>query len=153
MRNRFKHAVLGLMAGVMVVGGAVARDNGLVIRDVKGSVAATVERAKLAIDKRGLKVIAHLNHAAGAAKAGLSLPPTQLLIFGNPKVGTPLMKCNRTVAIDLPQKLLIWEDSRGTHLAYNSPEYLRKRHGLDECAGVLKKVNGALAGIAAEAAE
>lgn len=75
----------------------------------------------------------------------MSLPGTQVVIFGNPKVGTPLMKCNRTVAIDLPQKALIWEDGNGqVWLTYNDPHYLDSRHQLGACAKVIKKVSGAL---------
>lgn len=82
-----------------------------------------------------------------------TLAPTQLLIFGNPKVGTPLMKCGRTVAIDLPQKLLVWQNSEGTtSVAYNDPVYLGKRHQLSQaCNALLKKVAGVLEAIALDA--
>jgi uncharacterized protein (DUF302 family) len=73
------------------------------------------------------------------------LPATTLVIFGNPKVGTPLMKCSRTAAIDLPQKMLIWTDESGqTWLAYNDPVYMAKRHGVKGCDAAIKKVTGAL---------
>lgn len=131
-----------------------ATSDGMVITQSHHGVTETTERAVTAIKSRGLKVIARIDHAAGAAKAGLALRPTRLLQFGNPKVGTPLMHCRRTVAIDLPQKLLIWEDEQGvTRVAYNAPDWHSARHGLGNCAGVLKKVQGALSGIAAAATE
>ena len=76
------------------------------------------------------------------------------LIFGNPKVGTPLMLCSQSVAIDLPQKALVWEDESGTvWLAYNDPQYLNQRHGLGDCAAVLEKVSGALGNFAKAATQ
>jgi uncharacterized protein (DUF302 family) len=86
-----------------------------------------------------------IDHAQGAQKIGKELRPTELIIFGNPKVGTPLMQCRQSVAIDLPQKALIWQDDKGqVWLSYNDPDYLVERHGIEGCAEVLKKVKGAL---------
>ena len=82
----------------------------------------------------------------------MSLRPTEVVIFGNPKVGTPLMNCAQSVAIDLPQKALIWQDEAGeVWLAYNDPAYLAGRHKIEGCDEVLKKVSGALANFAAAA--
>jgi uncharacterized protein (DUF302 family) len=92
-----------------------------------------------------MNVFAVIDHAKGAASVGAELPPTTLVIFGNPKVGTPLMKCSRTAAIDLPQKMLIWTDDSGqTWLAYNDPVYMAKRHDVKGCDEAIKKVTGAL---------
>ena len=86
-----------------------------------------------------------INHAAGARKVGKNLRPTELLVFGNPKVGTPLIQCSQSVAIDLPQKALIWQDDKGqVWLSYNDSNYLAQRHGLSQCAEVIKKVEKAL---------
>jgi uncharacterized protein (DUF302 family) len=113
------------------------------------SVADTSARLEAVLLEKGMNVFATIDHAAGAAKAGMELSPTELVIFGNPKVGTPLMKCGPTVALDLPQKALIWEDESGqVWLAYNRPEYLAARHGLEGCDEVLAKVSKALAGFA-----
>jgi uncharacterized protein (DUF302 family) len=99
-----------------------------------------------------MTVFNRINHAEGAKKIGSSLLPTELVIFGNPKVGTPLMVCSRSVAIDLPQKALIWEDDKGqVWLSYNNPTYLAERHGISGCQEVLKKVAGALKNFAAAA--
>ena len=96
-----------------------------------------------------MTVFRRVDHAAGAEEVGQELGPTELVIFGNPKVGTPLMRCGRTVAIDLPQKALIWEDDSGAVLfAYNSPQYLAKRHGIEGCDEVIAKIEKALANFA-----
>ena len=82
-------------------------------------------------------------------KNGLSLRPTELLIFGNPKIGTPLMNCAQSVAIDLPQKMLAWQDEAGTtYLGWNDPGYLQNRHAIEGCDEILQTVTGALANFA-----
>ena len=126
---------------------------GLVVVESPHRVGDTADRLQQALDSKGMTVFARIDHAAGAAKVGTDLPATELVIFGNPKVGTPLMKCARTVAVDLPQKALIWEDAEGrVWLAYNDPAYLGERHGLGEpCAKVLDKVSAALGNFAAAA--
>ena len=133
---------------------AAAAESGMVnIRSAHG-VGTTVERLVNALESKGLTVFARIDHAAGAAKAGQSLLPTQVVIFGNPKVGTPLMKCARTVGIDLPQKALVWQDDAGVvWLTYNAPAYLNARHGLDGCDQVLVKVEKVLASFAAAATQ
>ena len=129
-------------------------DNGLISVKSAHGVAETIDKLQAALESKGMTIMARVNHAQGAEKAGLELPPTELLIFGNPKVGTPLMQCQRSVAIDLPQKALAWEDEQGqVWLSYNDPEYLNQRHGLGECAEVLKKVSAALANFAKAATE
>jgi uncharacterized protein (DUF302 family) len=91
-----------------------------------------MDRLEAAVKAKGMTLFARIDHAAGAAAVGLSLRPTELLIFGNAKGGTPLMQSNQTVGIDLPLKALVWEDASGaTWLSYNDPSWLAKRHGLD----------------------
>ena len=127
-------------------------DNGLVNVKSTHSVKDTADRLVKALEAKGMTVFIRIDHAAGAKKAGLSLPPTELVIFGNPKVGTPLMQCSRSVAIDLPQKALIWEDDQGqVWLTYNDPAYLAGRHAITGCEAVLEKVGGALRNFAAAA--
>jgi len=109
---------------------ATLAPEGLVIRASSREPAATMERVMAAVTARGISVIARIDHAAAAAKVGLSLRPTELLIFGNPKAGTPLMQAVQTVGIDLPLKILVWQDEAGkTWLAYNDPAWLARRHG------------------------
>ena len=92
----------------------------------------TMNRLQAAVKAKGMTVFARIDHAAGAKTAGLSLQPTEVLIFGNAKAGTPLMQSVQTIGIDLPLKALVWQDaSGGTWLSYNDPVWLGKRHGLD----------------------
>jgi len=91
-----------------------------------------MNRFEAEVRARGLTVFAHIDHAAGAAAVGLSLRPTELLIFGNAKAGTPLMQATQTLGIDLPLKALVWQDASGTAwLSYNDPGFVAQRHGLD----------------------
>jgi len=127
-------------------------DSGIVYVKSSHSVEDTTDRLVKALETKGMTVFNRINHAEGAKKIGSSLLPTELVIFGNPKVGTPLMVCSRSVAIDLPQKALIWEDDKGqVWLSYNNPTYLAERHGISGCQEVLKKVAGALKNFAAAA--
>ncbi len=128
--------------------GAYAAD-GLVIIESPHSVQDTMDRLEKALNEKGMTVFVRVDHAAGATKAGMELRPTQMLIFGNPKVGTPLMLCEQTVAIDLPQKALVWEDDAGkVWLGYNDPAYLANRHAIAGCDEALAKVAGALGNFA-----
>jgi uncharacterized protein (DUF302 family) len=91
----------------------------------------TMSRLEAEVKTRGMTIFARIDHAAGATAAGLSLPPTEVLIFGNAKGGTPLMQSVQTIGIDLPLKALVWQDVSGaTFLSYNDPAWLAKRHGL-----------------------
>ena len=123
---------------------------GLVKHESTRGVPETVAALEAAIEAGGLAHFATIDHAANGKKAGLDLPPTTLVLFGNPKAGTPLMQQARTVAIDLPQKMLVWEEGGTVFLAYNDPAYLRERHGLEE-GPVLEKIDGLLAKLAQEA--
>lgn len=117
------------------------------------SVSATADRLEAVLGAKGMTVFARIDHAAGAQKAGKSLPPTELVIFGNPKVGTPLMLCSPSIAIDLPQKALIWEDADGVAwISYNDPKFLKLRHNTQGCDAVLDKVSMALGKFAGKAA-
>ena len=90
----------------------------------------TMDRLETEVKAKGLTVFARIDHAAGAAQVGLPLPPTELLIFGDAKGGTPLMQSVQTIGIDLPLKALVWQDTSGTtRLSYNDPNWLAKRHG------------------------
>jgi uncharacterized protein (DUF302 family) len=101
----------------------------------------TMGRLEAAVKAKGLTVFAHVDHAAGAADAGLPLRPTDLLIFGNSKGGTPLMQATQTMGIDLPLKALVWQDASGkTWLSYDDLNWVAKRHGLS--AEVQATVNG-----------
>jgi uncharacterized protein (DUF302 family) len=97
------------------------------------SVEETVKRLESILRERGVRVFALVDHSGEAEKVGMKMRPTKLLIFGNPKGGTPVMVAAPTVAIDLPLKALVWEDENGkVWVSYNSPEYLQQRHGVPE---------------------
>lgn len=105
--------------------------NGIVNMPSRHSVQETAEKLKNILEAKGVTLFALIDHSGEAEKVGLKMPPTKLLIFGSPKAGTPLMLASPSVAIDLPLKILIWEDSGGkVWVSYNSATYLEKRHGL-----------------------
>lgn len=116
------------------------------------SVRESANQLEQALREKNMQIFQRIDHAAAARKNNAELRPTILIIFGNPKVGTPLMQCGQTVAIDLPQKMLIWESEDGkVQVSYNDMNYLKKRHKLGECGELLDKVSNALAGLAAAA--
>ena len=132
---------------------SVPADEGLVNVPSQFSVEETLKRFEKAAKDAGMKIFTQVDHAKGAEKVGMSLRPTRLIIFGNPKVGTPLMLCSHSIAIDLPQKALIWEDDSGqVWFSYNDPQFLALRHNTQGCDAVLQKVAGALANFAKAAA-
>ena len=93
----------------------------------------TVEKLKAVLQVKGVTLFALVDHSGEAAKVGMKMPPTRLLIFGNPKAGTPLMLAAPSAAIDLPLKILVWEDSQNkVWISYNSPQYLQQRHGFPQ---------------------
>ena len=109
------------------------QDNGMVHLSSPHTVPDTVERLESLLQKQGLKVFGRIDHSGEAEKAGLKMRPTQLIIFGSPKAGTPLMIAAPTLAIDLPLKALIWEDNSGkVWLSYNSADYLKQRHNIPD---------------------
>lgn len=134
-----------VVLGIVVFASIAYAESGMI--DIKSShdVKITAERLENALRAKGMTIFIRINHTEGAQKVGEKLRPTELIIFGNPRVGTPLMNCSQSVAIDLPQKALIWEDETGqVWLSYNDPMYLAKRHEIKECAEILKKIERAL---------
>jgi len=127
---------------------------GLIVRASRHEPKETMDRLAAAIAAHGVAVVARVDHAAAAATVGLALAPTEVLIFGNPKAGTPLMQAAQTIGIDLPLRALVWRDAAGmTHLGYNDPVWLARRHGVE--AGqeaVLKAMADFLAAAVEEAA-
>lgn len=110
---------------------ALAVDNGIIARPSKYSVSETISRIESTAQAKGIIVFARIDHSGEAEKIGMTMRSTQLLILGNPKGGTPLMNATPSLAIDLPMKVLAWQDADGkVWVGYNSPDYLQKRHGL-----------------------
>ena len=144
------HGIL-LAASVLAAGAAGAAD-GLVAVQSPHGVKETLDRFESAARAKGLNVFLRVDHAAGAKKIGKSLRPTELLVFGNPQGGTPLMECAQSAGIDLPLKALAWQDAAGqVWLGYNDPKFLASRHGAGDCGPVVSNLAKALAGLAQEA--
>jgi uncharacterized protein (DUF302 family) len=122
---------LALLSLASVVPAGAAADNGIASVASNHSVAESLDRLEAIGKSKGLTIFARLDFAGDAANNGLQMRPAQLLIFGNPKAGTPLMLAAPSVALDLPLKALAWEDASGkVWLSFNTPEYLRSRHGV-----------------------
>jgi uncharacterized protein (DUF302 family) len=120
-------------------------ENGLTTLPSAHGAKETMDRLEAEVRAKGMTVFARIDHAAGAKEAGLTLRPTELLIFGNAQGGTPLMQALQTTGIDLPLKALVWEDASGkARLAYNEPAWIAARHG---DAAPVSEVTGRLAGV------
>lgn len=133
----------------------VPKNEGVKSVQSMNSFADTYLKLKEAIAaNQNLNIVAELDHQQNAKSVGMDLNPTKLIVFGNPALGTPLMQKEQTIGIDLPQKMLVYQDSRGTvQIAYNDPYYLAKRHGISEGNQSLEKIAAALEGLATEAAK
>lgn len=141
--------IIGLLVLILTVGAAQAAD-GLITVKSTVSVKETIDRLEASAKGKGLIIFARIDHAAGAQKISKTLRPTELLIFGNPQGGTPLMECAQTAGIDLPLKALAWEDTGGqVWLGYNDPLFLAQRHGAANCP-VVQNLRKALDGLAAD---
>ncbi|MHC3438679.1 DUF302 domain-containing protein [Natrialbaceae archaeon A-gly3] len=129
-------STLGVTAGSVAASDGASREgdpDGLVTVESDESVPETVDRIERAIEESPMALVTTVDHAENAATVDRELPPTTLLLFGNPDAGTPLMDASRTIGIDLPQRMLVWEDeSDGTvYVTYNDPAFLADRHGID----------------------
>jgi uncharacterized protein (DUF302 family) len=144
-------AVVSVLAAVLLSSPALA-DPGLVSLRSPHPVPRTVERLEAELKARDLALVAKVDHAAAAAKVGAKLRPTVLLVFGNPRAGTPLLQCAQTAGIDLPQKALVWEDEKGqAWLSFNDPRYVASRHGMRGCDEAIRKMAAGLEALAAAA--
>lgn len=141
----------GMVAGLVFAGAVQAADGMIEVKSAH-SVKDTIDKFESAAKERKLNIFARIDHAAGAQKIGKTLRPTELLIFGNPQGGTPLMVCEQSIGIDLPLKALAWEDASGqVWLGYNDPQFLLTRHGAKECGPVAQNLRKALEGLAGQA--
>ncbi len=142
----FKTVVTALFAALTLTAHAA---DGLVAVKSPHTTAETGSRLVVALQERGLKLFARIDHAAGAASLGKTLRPTEVFIFGNPQGGTPLMLCQQSAGIDLPLKALVWQDAMGqVWFGYNDPAWIGARHGAADCP-VVPNLAKALAGLAA----
>ena len=147
-----KTALLSIAIILLMAIPVIAAD-GVIDVESAYTVKETADRLESILKQKGMTVFNRINHSDAAGKAGIQLRETVLIIFGNPKVGSPLMQCRQSVAIDLPQKALVHEDADGkVWISYNDPAYLKQRHGISGCDAVLLKVGKALAGMSKAAA-
>jgi uncharacterized protein (DUF302 family) len=131
MRELTTSKFILIVAGACLWGAHVMAAEGLTTIPSNHGPKETMDRLEAEIKTRGMVVFARIDHAAAAAQAGLSLRPTEVLIFGNAKAGTPLMQAEQTIGIDLPLRALVWQDANGkVWLSYNEPSWLAQRHGL-----------------------
>ena len=131
MRGSTISKLISIVAGTFLLGAHAMAADGLTTIPSSYGPKETMDRLEAEIKAKGMTVFARIDHAAGAAQAGLSLRPTEVLIFGNAKAGTPLMQSNQTIGIDLPLKALVWQVANGkVWLSYNEPSWLAQRHGL-----------------------
>lgn len=143
-----KYASVVVMLLIVCSPNVVRGADGLIAMKSPHGAKATMDRLENIVKERGLIVFNRIDHAAGAAKIGKTLRTTELLIFGNPSGGTPLMECEQTSGIDLPLKALVWQDAAGqVWLGYNDPAFLAQRHGVASCP-VVGNLQKALAGFA-----
>lgn len=128
-------------------------NNGMITVKSHHSVKVTLDRLEAVLKKKGITIVTRWSHDAGAKKVDIALRPTELLIFGNPKLGSHMFTSNQTAGIDLPLKALAWEDEKGqVWLTYNDPQYIADRHGIKDRAEIVKKMTGALAKLTGKAA-
>jgi uncharacterized protein (DUF302 family) len=143
--------ILFAFALTLTPAAALAADT-LTVVESKFSVKETADRLAAAIEGKGLKLAARVDHAAGAKTAGLEMPPTEVLMFGNPKLGTPLMMANPEIAVELPMKMVIWQDQAGkVQVGYTAPDVLKDRYAITGKDEAFKTMSGALAGFAKQA--
>jgi len=143
MKSIFFAALLVFIMSMPVMG-----SEGVINVESDSNVKETADRLERILKEKGMTIFNRIKHSEGAANVGIDILETELMIFGNPKVGSPLMKCQQTVAIDLPQKALIWLDENSkVWISYNDPRYLEKRHNIPGCEPVLLKIEKALSGI------
>jgi uncharacterized protein (DUF302 family) len=146
--NKVKNISVQALVITLLLSTQAYADNsdGMIRNKSNNSVTATIDKLETALKNKGMTIFKRINHAAGAEKVGMQIRPTELLIFGNPKVGTPLMLCSQTAALDLPQKALAYKDESGqVWLVYNDPAYMAKRHNIIGCDASVQKVTNALA--------
>ena len=122
-----------------------AADKGMISKKSHYSVKVTLDKLENVLRKKGITIVTRWSHDAGAKKVGIPLRPTELLIFGNPKLGSHFFTSNQTAGIDLPMKALAWKDKKGqVWLTYNDPTYIANRHTIGDRPKIVKKMTGAL---------
>jgi uncharacterized protein (DUF302 family) len=149
----FRLIFISVFLNLINCAGPLMAQEGMAVVESSYSVEETADRVQNSINEMGLTLFQRIEHHENAAGVNLELPPTTLFIFGNPALGTQLMMCGRTVAADLPMKMLVWQTETGEiHIGFNEPAYLQQRHNLEGCEEALNKASNALSDIAIGAA-
>jgi len=151
----FRMLVVAATTIIVIAGGSTARADGndLIAKDSATDFATTIQRLHAEIEKRGATIVATVDHAAAAKKSGLELPPTTVIIFGNPTLGTPLMQGQQTAGLDLPLRVLIWEEEGGkVQIGYWPPSRIADAHEIENVDEVTDKMTAALDAITDAAA-
>ena len=137
--------ILSFLFGLSPFIANAGHNEGLITKKSKYSVSKTLDRLENVLKKKGITVALRWKHSAKANAVDIPLRPTELLMFGNPKLGSHMFTSNQTAGIDLPMKALAWEDAKGNvFLSYNDPAFISGRHHIDDRANILKKMSGAL---------
>lgn len=137
--------VISMLIAATVVFAEGQSNNGLISKKSVHSVKVTLDRLENVLRKKGITIVTRWSHDGGATKAGIPLRPTELLIFGNPKLGSHMFTSKQTAGIDLPMKALAWEDANGqVWLTYNDPQYIADRHAIKDRPKIVAKMTGAL---------
>jgi uncharacterized protein (DUF302 family) len=148
-----KRCVIYLVAFLMTLSFAISQGavEGLISSPSPYGVTETIDRVAQTVEAKGFMIIARVDHAAAASKVDMELAPTELLIFGNPKGGTPLMQCQQMLGLELPLKILAWEQAGEVLLSYTDPMFLATRYQVAGCDEVVANISKALEGIVQEA--
>jgi uncharacterized protein (DUF302 family) len=155
--NKEQEKMFRIIAGIicfgMVISSPAFAESHMITKKSSHNVKVTLDRLEAALKEKGITVAARWDHAAAAKSVDMKLRPMEVIIFGNPKLGTPLMQSNPQAGIDLPLKVLAWEDDHGqTWLGYTRPDDLASRYGITDRAEVVGKINAALDGLTSKAA-
>ena len=143
--------ILSAVFMALAISGA-AQAQGLIVKQAQGSVAETVEKFKAAVEGAGAKVFAVVDHAKGAMSVGAEIPPATVVIFGNPKLGTPLIAANPQIGLDLPLKVLVWDEGGKTMIGYTDPMALKDRYAVTGADKTFATIAGALGKLTDKAA-
>lgn len=149
IHTRLAAVLMAIAVAMTPIAGPASAMSDLVVRESKLSVKDSIDALAKALDAKGITVVARVDHAAGAKAAGLEMRPAEVLMFGNPKLGTPLMQANPEIAIDLPMKVLAWQAADGkVYIGYTAPDKLKSRYGIKDRDELFKTMAAALLGFA-----
>ncbi len=152
LSSTWRLALIATSATLLLVPAAQAGDD-MIVKESSRSVSETIDTLQKVLESKGIRIFGRVDHQANAKGAGLELPPSTLLVFGNPKMGTPLMQSNPRIGLDLPMKVLAWQAKDGkVYIGYTEPKELKDRHDIDDKDAIFKKMTKALGAFTDKAA-